>query len=112
LDQNYGLEDIHSSTIAAMIKDCERFQEENRELLEASGQSEAQSGHDFWLTREGHGSGFWDRGLGEVGEQLTTICENVWGCIDLYVGDDGQIYSLCTECVRVRRKTMKQSPKE
>ena len=55
LDQNYGLEDIHSSTIAAMIKDCERFQEENRELLEASGQSEAQSGYDFWLTREGHG---------------------------------------------------------
>tara|TARA_R110002012_G_scaffold295739_1_gene492457 strand:+ start:107 stop:430 length:324 start_codon:yes stop_codon:yes gene_type:complete len=21
-----------------------------------------QAGHDFWLTRNGHGSGFWDRG--------------------------------------------------
>jgi len=22
----------------------------------------AQAGHDFWLTRNGHGTGFWDRG--------------------------------------------------
>ncbi len=22
-----------------------------------------QAGHDFWLTRNGHGAGFWDRGL-------------------------------------------------
>jgi len=22
---------------------------------------EAQAGHDFWLTRNGHGTGFWDR---------------------------------------------------
>ena len=22
---------------------------------------ESQAGHDFWLTRNGHGSGFWDR---------------------------------------------------
>lgn len=29
------------------------------------------AGHDFWLTRSGHGAGFWDRGLGELGERLT-----------------------------------------
>lgn len=31
----------------------------------------AQHGHDFALTRNGHGAGFWDRGYGEVGERLT-----------------------------------------
>ena len=28
-------------------------------------------GHDFCLTRNGHGAGFWDRGLGHLGEYLT-----------------------------------------
>lgn len=30
-----------------------------------------QLGHDLWLTRNGHGVGFWDRGLGELGSDLT-----------------------------------------
>lgn len=28
-------------------------------------------GHDFWLTRNRHGAGFWDRGLGALGDRLT-----------------------------------------
>ena len=28
-------------------------------------------GHDFMLTRNGHGAGFWDRGLGELGDRLS-----------------------------------------
>ncbi len=34
-----------------------------------------QCGHDFWLTRNGHGAGFWDRGYGEDGNKLTALCE-------------------------------------
>jgi hypothetical protein len=30
----------------------------------------AQAGADFWLTREGHGTGFWDRGLDRAGDCL------------------------------------------
>lgn len=29
------------------------------------------SGHDFALTRNGHGTGFWDRGLGDIGYMLS-----------------------------------------
>lgn len=50
-----------------------------------------QIGHDLWLTRNRHGAGFWDRGLGEVGEALTEISHNM-GEQDWYVGDDGLIY--------------------
>jgi hypothetical protein len=33
------------------------------------------AGHDFWLTRNGHGAGFWDRGMGMLGDELTAACK-------------------------------------
>ncbi len=52
---------------------------------------EEKSGHDFWLTRCGHGAGYWDRGLGEIGDKLSEAAKTM-GSVDLYVGDDGLIY--------------------
>ena len=49
-------------------------------------------GHDFWLTRNRHGAGFWDRGLGELGERLTEACRP-YGEVNLYVTDDGKVAS-------------------
>lgn len=40
----------------------------------------AQAGHDFALTRNGHGAGFWDRGLGDVGDQLTALAKPYGEC--------------------------------
>ena len=40
----------------------------------ATGDQWARFGHDFWLTRNGHGAGFWDRGdlvAAQVGEKLS-----------------------------------------
>lgn len=31
---------------------------------------------DFWLTRNGHGAGFWDRGAGSVGKRLTDAAKS------------------------------------
>ncbi len=59
--------------------------------LDAFGGDAHQLGHDLWLTRNGHGAGFWDRGLGELGDRLTAHAHSL-GEVDLYVGDDGQIY--------------------
>lgn len=53
------------------------------------GYSEA--GHDLFLTREGHGAGFWDRGLGHYGDVFTKYSESI-GEADPYVGDDGYVY--------------------
>lgn len=52
----------------------------------------ALAGHDFWLTRCGHGVGFWDRGLGKLGDDLTTACKT-FGNIDLYLGDSQEVFS-------------------
>lgn len=55
------------------------------------GIPDEQIGHDFALTRNGHGAGFWDRGLGERGMWLTAMAKP-YGSESLYVGDDGRLY--------------------
>jgi hypothetical protein len=52
-----------------------------------------QAGGDFWLTRNGHGTGFWDRGLGELGERLAGAA-GAWGSSVLYLTDDERIHVL------------------
>lgn len=37
-----------------------------------------QLGHDFWLTRNRHGTGFWDRGT-DVGGDLSELAKSIWG---------------------------------
>jgi len=56
--------------------------------------SDENAGHDFWLTRNQHGAGFWDGDLPkDVGEALTDAAHKL-GEVDLYVGDDGAIFAL------------------
>ena len=63
------------------------------EFLTGEGSmTQDQIGHDFFLTRNHHGAGFWDRGIGDVGDRLTNICKK-FGVFDIYVGDNGEIYS-------------------
>jgi hypothetical protein len=69
--------------------DCLRFELENSEALRhayiTEGYGPQQAGHDFWLTRNGHGAGFWDRhGLdGPVGEALRASAK-AFGEVSLY----------------------------
>lgn len=97
LDRNYGPNDIAPETLASMIADCTAFQDSNELTLRASGIDEKRAGHDFWLTRNGHGSGFWDEYCGidaalREAFQALTNAAHTYGSFDLYVGDDGRIY--------------------
>ena len=100
LDQNYAITDIAPEALERIKADCGQFQQAHADLLAQAysryavtdGSSpEEYAGHDFWLTRNGHGAGFWDRGLDEVGEQLTTAAHSMGGS-DIYPGDDGNLY--------------------
>lgn len=51
----------------------------------------AYAGHDFALTANGRGVGFWDRGLGELGDRLTELSK-LAGPFGAYIGDDGLVY--------------------
>ena len=78
-----------------IIADCKAFQEKHAEdLAIAYGIDDYDSekaGRDFWYTRNGHGVGYWDRDLNEVGDKLTDAA-HAFGEVDLYRGDDGDLY--------------------
>lgn len=92
--EEFSIHDINENTLNEMIQDCKKFQKENKELLEQAykikperNESYSGSGHDFWLTRNFHGTGFWDRNLGDIGDKLTEKCKE-YGEAYLYVEND------------------------
>lgn len=66
--------------LAGNVSDVEEFMGHGFDL--------SQVAHDFHLTRNGHGAGFWDRGAGDVGERLTEAAK-VYGTAELMGHPDG-----------------------
>lgn len=89
LDKNCNIKDIAKSAYAKMVKDCAAFLKANESDL--TGLEASQCGHDFWLSRNGHGAGFFDRDLGEKGDRLQEAARKFGEC-NLYVGDDKKIH--------------------
>lgn len=88
LNANYSITDIATITLEQIIVDCTKFQAENMDMII---EDLRRAGIDFWLTRNGHGAGFWDGDWPENGDTLTAKCKE-YGMCDLYIGDDELIY--------------------
>lgn len=104
LDANYDSTDIAPEAFDHIHTDCQQFLEraidilDDCECMRGCGEYSKmeQAGHDFWLTRNGHGAGFWDgdwthEDIDNVGDKLTDIAKKFpeqWP----YIGDDGLIY--------------------
>lgn len=82
LDERMGVDDISPEQREEIEEDCMGFCEANAEDLEASGLTAQQIGRCFWLTRNSHGTGFWDQGLGELGDRLSKAAR-AYGGIDI-----------------------------
>lgn len=95
--ETVNLDDYMTSTQAddKCRADCLAFFTENYAALataaSATGYSWSHAGHDFALTRNGHGAGYWDRGLGELGDALTRAAKAA-GAVYAYLGDDELVY--------------------
>jgi len=96
--------DVASNTADKFEADCAAFYMANKALIHDDAaplsnchasigdRQAAMAGHDFWLTRNGHGAGFWDGDWpDDIGETLTRAAE-AFGPVDLYVGDDGRVH--------------------
>jgi hypothetical protein len=101
--KDYEPTDISSETLARICSDCYRFQSTYRHLWEdlpsrsdPTASPDAIAGHDFALTRNGHGAGFWDSPeyYGESAAETLTQAARKYGGLSLYVGDDGSIYHM------------------
>lgn len=87
-DDNHDLEDIAGESIDQAEKDCQAFKQAN--ATDLADWDDEQAGHDFWLTRSHHGTGFWDRGKGEVGQRLTLAAQQ-YGALTLTL-HNGRVY--------------------
>ena len=59
------------------------------------GVSDTTIAHDLWLTRNGHGAGFFDRNYDEDVLELLEDLAKELGDICLYVGDNEELYFDC-----------------
>ena len=83
--------DVSDDCRKRMEVECNSFLELlERVEVDASELDDTQMGHDFWLSRNGHGAGFWDRGLGEIGDTLHKWAKS-FGTCDLYVSDNNEV---------------------
>lgn len=94
-DDHYFASDLSPESIERIKRDCARFLELAGELADESNyigtaNPDNIAAHDFWLTRNHHGAGFWD-GDWETGDELTAISEQ-FGEQYLIVGDDGKLH--------------------
>jgi hypothetical protein len=89
LDENFSVEDFAPDALKRMISDCEKFQKAH--WGEISGRL-GLAGHDFWLTRNGHGAGFWDGDWPEPLGDILTAASEKFGEQNIYVGDDKKLY--------------------
>lgn len=100
-EASHGLDRIAPEAVALAKQDCARFQREQATDLDyfyqiASATSDGEGpeslgGYCFWMSRVGAGVGFWDRVDDSVGDRLHAATET-FGHVDLYEGDDGQLY--------------------
>ena len=92
LDKNYSISDISDKLresskkdLLSFVKKCEKeCSEELEEYISDKGREKF--GHDFWLSRNGHGAGFFDDGFNKLQKLANSFKE-----VDVYVTDDGEI---------------------
>lgn len=86
--------DLSESAKIQAEKDCKNFIKATKKFgIDISNYVE-QTGYDFWLTRNSHGTGFWDRPEvygKQISQKLTEIAEKFRES-NLYLGNDGLAY--------------------
>lgn len=94
--EDFDASDLSESARLQVYRDCRDFRElawgSYRAAIE-HGASEEQAGRDFWLTRQRHGAGFWDRPeiYGQDAADKLMEWAHSFGEQDPYVSDSGEI---------------------
>jgi hypothetical protein len=109
-----GEEDAENEGISTelnedILLDCKRFFIENETVINAAIENNKNkyfldsAGIDYFYTRNHHGVGFWDRGLGEKGQLLSDAAHKA-GEHEIYLGDDKKIYGMSTKFIAEARQ--------
>jgi len=88
LDRVFEVSDLSDAATCKMREDCNKFLDENYDLI---SEDLTRAGHDFWLTRNRHGAGFWDGDWEEsVGKLLTERAKAFGECLITVCDDDSE----------------------
>jgi len=94
LDCDFALCDLATESLISAWAECSHFCRENETDL--THLDDDLNGHNFWLTRNHHGSGFWDEAvtdeLAKFSMQQLTHASHTYGEVDLYIGDDHKLH--------------------
>lgn len=93
---DFTFENISRDMLKKSYADCERFFDSLHIQSVFSQRPDYHAiGIDFWYTRNGHGTGFWDNYKktydDNTAELLTDIATSFGECY-LYLGDNGKLY--------------------
>lgn len=94
LEHNYDIVDIDIESLKTQEAQFEKFISQAQILVPdlSDYYDLTDLAHDFWLSRNGHGAGFWDSYYEKgIGTTLTKLSKELGGC-DIVVGDDGKLY--------------------
>lgn len=94
LDATCGIEDIDPEAKREMWDDCVKFVDDHYTELVRSGLEDEDVGHNFWLDRNGHGTGFRDRDIPEALGQKLSNAAAAMGQVDLFVNDHGKVEAM------------------
>lgn len=95
MHRNHHLQMFSRQALGHAFTACKKFFQENRATIEAATVEDnkwERAGHDFWLTRNHHGAGFWDGDWPEAAGETLTNAAHSYGETDLYKGDDKLLY--------------------
>ena len=89
--KSFTIFDFSDETKAKAKEEIEQFMQKAGQYL--TNVTDDMIGHDFWLTRNHHGAGFWDRKeIGyEIGDKISEICHEFRELM-VVVGDDEKLY--------------------
>lgn len=118
----FGPYDFSTAAVQQIRADCKYFIatygayfDDDRYLADFDNDDESafvQAAHDFWLTRNGHGPGFYDGDWREPAAKVLTDAATRMGAFDIEIGDDGKLHlqrsSSCEEGPHIPRKKRRQ----
>ncbi len=89
-----SIDDIDTDSLIQAYNDIKKFIDlagEQAILYAIQEKGLQQLGHDFWLTRNHHGAGFFDHSYDDEVEKILTHAAQALKSVDMYVSDDMQI---------------------
>lgn len=93
----YSIYDFSKEAIELAVKECSEFLEKTYNLVSNEENctyggcpSIEYAGHDFWLTRNGHGCGFWDGDWPKFGKRLTILTKK-YRELNIWINDNNEL---------------------